>query len=127
MDKKNSYLDYKKMKEITQNEKNFIPKGVYCYGLIVNSKYKDTEYSKDIDFFDYYDKVICPFWKDIGDGWVKCNHLKISSNSEKGHLFWDLVKECKCLDFEESDISINDDDFELISDNKLEMMNSVRE
>lgn len=87
MDKKISYLDYKKMKEITENEKRFIPKGIFCYGLRVNSKYKDTDYSKDIDFFDYYDKVICPFWKDIGDGWVNVTILKYHQILKKDTYF----------------------------------------
>ena len=49
-------------------DKSVIPNGFYCYGVRVNSKYNNIPYTEDIDFFDYYDKVICPYWNNIGNG-----------------------------------------------------------
>lgn len=125
MNNKLSYSDYKKIKQKFEDDKIYIPKGYYCYGLRVKSEYKDIEYSDDINFFDYYEKIVCPFWKDLGDGWVKCEHLNKSSNSDKGELFWDLVKDCSFLPYTDSDILI-DNSFELISDEKLHMIDEMK-
>ena len=127
-------------------DKSVIPNGFYCYGVRVNSKYNNIPYTEDIDFFDYYDKVICPYWNNIGNGLIKCDYLNQltlnlkDSDCEKkslkyfngdkskvfesdGYLFWDKVKDCGV----NIDIGNDNDDFELISDEKLQKINQIRD
>jgi len=124
-----------------------IPKGFYCYGIRVKNKFHSISFEKaNVSFFEYYDKVMCPYWKDIGNGLIECKYLKtytlnledincrkkalkfFSGDKAKlkefsGYLFWDKVKDCNIdteLTFDKDGNSI---DFELISDKKLQKIN----
>jgi len=109
---------------IEQKNEKYIPKGYYCYGVRKNLKYKDILYSEDIPFFDYYEKIICPFWKEIEPGRSGCKHLKKISSLEEGYLFWDMVKDCEYENFSETDTEISYG-YELISDEKLQLIRSI--
>lgn len=120
-----------------------IPKGIYCYGIRVKKKFNSISYkSANVSFFDYYDKVLCPYWNNIGNALIECKYLQTytlnleDENCEKralkffngdkaklqnfsGYLFWDKVKDCNInIDF--------DKDFELISDEKLKKINLLK-
>ena len=126
-------------------DKVVIPNGIYCYGVRVNEKYRHTQDTDSIPFFKYYDKVICPYWNNIGNGLIKCEYLnKLSLNLDDKEyekkvlkyfngdkakfkeievsLFYDKVKNCGV------NLTVDsENDFELISNEKLYKINKIRD